>query len=78
MNKQERGVIKWAPFHSLVGQKQLIDNILKEKKKISNGMAIIPSQPFKIDEFVTLMDKEKLAAIAKSNGKFLKCEKVFL
>ena len=50
----------------------------EEKKKISNGMAIIPSQPFKIDEFVTLMDKEKLAAIAKSNGKFLKCEKVFL
>ena len=50
----------------------------EEKKKISNGMAIIPSQPFKIDEFVTLMDKEKLAAIAKFDGKFLKCEKVFL
>lgn len=35
MNKQERGIIKWAPFHSLVGQRQLIDNVLKEKKKIS-------------------------------------------
>lgn len=50
----------------------------EEKKKISNGMTIIPNQPFEIDEFVTLMDKEKLAAIAKFDGKFLKCEKVFL
>ena len=50
----------------------------EEKKKISNGNAITPSQPFEIDEFVTLMDKEKLAAIAKFDGKFLKCEKVFL
>ena len=50
----------------------------EEKKKISNGMAIIPNQPFEINEFVTLMDKEKLAAIAKFDGKFLKCEKVFL
>lgn len=50
----------------------------EEKKKISNGMTIMPNQPFEIDEFVTLMDKEKLAAIAKFDGKFLKCEKVFL
>ena len=50
----------------------------EEKKKISNGMVIIPNQPFEINEFVTLMDKEKLAAIAKFDGKFLKCEKVFL
>ena len=50
----------------------------EEKKKISNGNAITPNQPFEIDEFVTLMDKEKLAAIAKFDGKFLKCEKVFL
>ena len=38
----------------------------------------MPNQPFEIDEFVTLMYKEKLAAIAKFDGKFLKCEKVFL
>ena len=50
----------------------------EEKKKISNGNAITPNQPFEIDEFVTLMDNEKLAAIAKFDGKFLKCEKVFL
>lgn len=50
----------------------------EQKKKISNGNAITPSQPFAIDEFVTLMDNEKLAAIAKFDGKFLKCEKVFL
>lgn len=50
----------------------------EEKKKISNGNAITPSQAFEIDEFVTLMDNEKLAAIAKFDGKFLKCEKVFL
>lgn len=50
----------------------------EEKKKISNGNAITPNQPFAIDEFVTLMDNEKLAAIAKFDGKFLKCEKVFL
>lgn len=50
----------------------------EEKKKISNGNAITPSQAFEIDEFVTLMNNEKLAAIAKFDGKFLKCEKVFL
>lgn len=50
----------------------------EQKKKISNGNAITPSQAFAIDEFVTLMDNEKLAAIAKFDGKFLKCEKVFL
>lgn len=50
----------------------------EEKRKISNGNAITPNQPFEIDEFVTLMDNEKLAAIAKFDGKFLKCEKVFL
>lgn len=50
----------------------------EEKKKISNGNAITPNQAFEIDEFVTLMDNEKLAAIAKFDGKFLKCEKVFL
>ena len=50
----------------------------EEKRKISNGNAITPSQAFEIDEFVTLMDNEKLAAIAKFDGKFLKCEKVFL
>ena len=50
----------------------------EQKKKISNGNAITPNQAFEIDEFVTLMDNEKLAAIAKFDGKFLKCEKVFL
>lgn len=50
----------------------------EEKRKISNGNAITPSQAFEIDEFVTLIDNEKLAAIAKFDGKFLKCEKVFL
>lgn len=50
----------------------------EEKKKISNGNAITPKQPFEIDEFVTLMDNEKLAAIAKFDSRFLKCEKVFL
>lgn len=50
----------------------------EEKRKISNGNAITPNQAFEIDEFVTLMDNEKLAAIAKFDGKFLKCEKVFL
>lgn len=50
----------------------------EEKRKISNGNAITPSQAFEIDEFVTLMNNEKLAAIAKFDGKFLKCEKVFL
>lgn len=50
----------------------------EEKKRISNGMAIIPNQQFKNDEFVILMDNEKLAAITKFDGKFLKCEKVFI
>lgn len=50
----------------------------EEKKRISNGMAIIPNQQFKNDEYVILMDNEKLAAITKFDGKFLKCEKVFL
>lgn len=53
-----------------------LDN--EEKKRISNGMAIIPNQQFKNDEYVILMDNEKLAAITKFDGKFLKCEKVFL
>jgi len=35
MNKQDRGVIKWAPFNSLVDQKQIIKNLIKEKEKIS-------------------------------------------
>lgn len=34
MNKQDRGVIKWAPFNSLVNQKYMIENIIKEKNKI--------------------------------------------
>ena len=53
-----------------------LDN--EEKKRISNGMAIIPNQQFKNDEYVILMDNEKLAAITKFDGKFLKCEKVFI
>ena len=53
-----------------------LDN--EEKIRISNGMAIIPNQQFKNDEYVILMDNEKLAAITKFDGKFLKCEKVFL
>lgn len=53
-----------------------LDN--EEKIRISNGMAIIPNQQFKNDEFVILMDNEKLAAITKFDGKFLKCEKVFI
>ena len=53
-----------------------LDN--EEKIRISNGMAIIPNQQFKNDEYVILMDNEKLAAITKFDGKFLKCEKVFI
>lgn len=34
MNKQDRGVIKWAPFNSLVGQRQMIENLINEKNKI--------------------------------------------
>ena len=53
-----------------------LDN--EEKIRISNGMAIIPNQQFKNDEYVILMDNEKLAAITKFDGKFLKCEKVII
>ena len=53
-----------------------LDN--EEKIRISNGMAIIPNQQFKNDEYVILMVNEKLAAITKFDGKFLKCEKVFI
>lgn len=35
MNKTDRGVIKWAPFNSLIVQKQIIENLLNEKNKIN-------------------------------------------
>ena len=35
MNKTDRGVIKWTPFNSIVGQRQIIDNLIKKKNKIS-------------------------------------------
>lgn len=50
----------------------------EEKKKISNGMSILSNLKFQKDEFVILMYNEKFGAIAKFDGEFLKCEKVFL
>lgn len=35
MNKEERGIIKWAPFSSLIGQKQMIEKLINEKNKIN-------------------------------------------
>lgn len=35
MNKNDRGVIKWTPFNSIVSQRQMIDNLIKEKNKIT-------------------------------------------
>lgn len=35
MNKTDRGVIKWAPFSSLIGQKQMIESLINEKNKIN-------------------------------------------
>lgn len=33
MNKNDRGVIKWTPFNSIVNQRQMIDNLINEKNK---------------------------------------------
>ena len=30
----DRGMIKWAPFNSVVSNKEIINSILKEKKKV--------------------------------------------
>ena len=35
MHKIDRGMIKWQPFNSVVSSKQLVNEILKEKDKIS-------------------------------------------
>lgn len=35
MNKSDRGAIKWTPFNSIVNQRQMIDNLIKEKNKIT-------------------------------------------
>lgn len=34
MHNQDRGIIKWLPFNSVVSGKEIINNILKEKNKI--------------------------------------------
>lgn len=50
----------------------------EEIKKISNGMSIIPTKKIVNTEFVTLMNDKTIAAIARFDGKYLKCEKVFV
>ena len=50
----------------------------EEIKKISNGMSIIPTKKIVNSEFVTLMNDKTIAAIARFDGKYLKCEKVFV
>ena len=35
MNKSDRGIIKWTPFNSIVYQRQIIDNLVNEKNKIT-------------------------------------------
>lgn len=35
MNKIDRGIIKWRPFESLIPSKQILQNLLLEKKKIT-------------------------------------------
>lgn len=50
----------------------------EEIKKISNGMSIIPTKKIVNTEFVTLMNDKTIAAIARFDGKYLKCEKVFM
>lgn len=43
MNK-DRGIIKWMPFNSLVGQKKMIDNLIMEKQKIKKPILSLEQQ----------------------------------
>lgn len=48
MNK-DRGIIKWQPFNSIVGEKELINSLLKEKQKIKKPILSLEQQR-KIEE----------------------------
>ena len=41
-------------------------------------MSIIPTKKIVNSEFVTLMNDKTIAAIARFDGKYLKCDKVFV
>ena len=43
MNK-DRGIIKWAPFNPLTQQKEMIDNLIKEKQKIKKPLLSLEQQ----------------------------------
>jgi len=43
MNK-DRGIVKWAPFSSLVGQKEMIDALVLEKQKIKKPILSLEQQ----------------------------------
>ena len=43
MNR-DRGIVKWAPFSSLVGQKEMIDALVLEKQKIKKPILSLEQQ----------------------------------
>lgn len=48
MNK-DRGIIKWQPFNSIVDEKELINNLLKDRQKIKKPILSLEQQQ-KIEE----------------------------
>ncbi len=43
MNK-DRGIIKWIPFNTLITQKQIIDELTKEKQRIKKPLLSLEQQ----------------------------------
>ncbi len=43
MNK-DRGIIKWMPFNSIIGEKQMIEKLVKEKQKIKKPILSLEQQ----------------------------------
>ena len=40
----DRGIIKWAPFSSLVGQQAMIEGLIKEKEKMKKPILSLEQQ----------------------------------
>lgn len=73
MHNFDRGMIKWQPFNSVISSKQMINEILKEKSKIT--MPNLSEEQKKIIEqkiIIAFYEKEKLTLEYYSQGKLHK------
>ena len=59
MHNVERGIIKWAPFNSVVSGNEMLNSIVKEKNKIA--------MPTLSDEQKEVIEKKLILALYSQN-----------